>query len=66
MGVAPFEFGKQRDYWPEMDEQRIAIDKKTGYLLNRRDNQEEALARDKNERENQADLKMRKALAAGL
>lgn len=35
LGVAPFIYGKGRDYWPEMDEQRVAIDRKTYHLQDR-------------------------------
>lgn len=47
LGVAPFVYGKGKDYWPEMDEQRIAIDRKTKYLQERSALEEETAVNSK-------------------
>lgn len=48
LGVAPFSFGKQKDYWPEMIENNTPIDKKINYL-SERDTAEEKFLREKKE-----------------
>ena len=48
LGVAPFNFGKKMDYWPEMIEINTPIDKKIDYL-SERDKAEENFLREKKE-----------------
>ena len=51
LGVAPFVFGKGKEYWPEMDEQRTPIDRKTKFLLERTVMEEELAVNSKAQEE---------------
>ena len=51
LGVAPFVFGKGQEYWPEMDEQRTPIDRKTKFLLERTVMEEELAVNSKAQEE---------------